>query len=226
MAASSPRPVALGRVSTVDALGDALRIQILSGEILPGSPLRESDLAQMFGVSRHTARAALLSLAHEGLARHEPNRGAHVPKLSADEIEDLFSLRAIMELAAIDALIADSARLALVDAALDALRALPSDSPWTILRDADLRFHAALVEGLGSTRASSVQEGVLREVRLCFAALREGLVSPDDVAEQHARIVDRIRAGNRAGASELLRHHLEESKQAIIAASLEGGTGS
>ena len=221
-ASAAPRPVALGRVSTVDALCSALRTQILSGEIPPGSPLKESDLAQTFGVSRHTARAALLVLAHEGLARHEPNRGAHVPKLAADEIEDLFSLRLIIELAAIDALVADPGRLALVDAALDALRALPSDSPWTILRDADLGFHLALVEGLGSSRASAVEEGVLREVRLCFAALREGLVSPVAVAEEHARIVEHIRVGDRAGASESLTQHLEESKQTIVAASREG----
>jgi DNA-binding GntR family transcriptional regulator len=218
MTTSTPKVLPLSRVSTVDALGEALRTQILDGDRLPGTLLRELDLAEAYHVSRHTVRAALLQLAHDGLARHEPNRGAVVPKLSATEIEDLFALRAILELAAVDALVADPPSRASAETALAALVALPSDSSWAVLRDADLGIHAALIDGLGSSRASSVHAGILREVRLCSVALRDELATPDRVAEQHARIVDRIRARDHNGARESLTHHLESSLQKIVAA--------
>src|SRR3712207_540105 len=70
----------LNRVSTVDALAGALRTQILNGELSPGAQLREVELASAFGVGRYSLRAAMQTLVHEGLLRHEPNRGVFVPQ--------------------------------------------------------------------------------------------------------------------------------------------------
>ena len=60
---------ALARVSTVDALVDALRHRVLSGELAPGAAMREVELSEEYGVGRHSLRAALQALVHEGLLR-------------------------------------------------------------------------------------------------------------------------------------------------------------
>jgi hypothetical protein len=44
----------LRRVSTQEALVDALRSEILSGAVAPGTALKEGELCARFGVSRHT----------------------------------------------------------------------------------------------------------------------------------------------------------------------------
>ena len=59
----------LHRPSVVDALANALRSRILSGDLAPGAPLRETVLSDAYEVSRHTLRAALRVLASEGLSK-------------------------------------------------------------------------------------------------------------------------------------------------------------
>ena len=74
--------LALQRVSTVDAIAAALRTRILDGDLGAGERLRELELAEAYGVARHSLRAALRALAAEGLVVIEPNRGARVAALT------------------------------------------------------------------------------------------------------------------------------------------------
>ena len=85
--------LALQRVSTVDAIAAALRTRILDGELGAGERLRELELAEAYGVARHSLRAALRALAAEGLVAIEPNRGARVARSTAADLGALFELR-------------------------------------------------------------------------------------------------------------------------------------
>jgi len=67
---------------------------ILEGMFMPGERLREVELAESFNVSRATIRESLRLLEQRGLVRILPQRGAHVTKLSAKELDDLFEIRA------------------------------------------------------------------------------------------------------------------------------------
>ena len=67
---------------------------IVEGEFKPGQKLREVDLAQSFGVSRASVREALRTLESEGLVTILPQRGAQVTTLTAEEVRDIFEIRA------------------------------------------------------------------------------------------------------------------------------------
>lgn len=67
---------------------------IVDGEFKPGQKLREVDLAQAFGVSRASVREALRLVESEGLVTILPQRGAQVTTLSAEEVRDVFEIRA------------------------------------------------------------------------------------------------------------------------------------
>ena len=67
---------------------------IVDGEFQPGQKLREVDLAQAFGVSRASVREALRTLEREGLVTILPQRGAQVTTLTAEEVRDIFEIRA------------------------------------------------------------------------------------------------------------------------------------
>jgi DNA-binding GntR family transcriptional regulator len=67
---------------------------IVENEFVPGQKLREVDLAAAFGVSRASVREALRIVEREGLVTILPQRGAQVTMLSADEVEDIFDIRA------------------------------------------------------------------------------------------------------------------------------------
>jgi len=93
--AASESPIA--RQSLTSAVADKLRDRIIRGEIPEGSQLRQDAIATQYKVSRIPVREALRQLDAEGLITIVPNRGAVVPALSPDDVEELFSIRALLE---------------------------------------------------------------------------------------------------------------------------------
>ncbi len=217
MSAERRTVVALHRVSTGDALVAALQEQVLDGTLPGGTALREADLRDMFGVSRHTVRTALQTLAHRGLVRHEPNRSASVPRLTPDDVRDLFRLRMVLELTAARQVSGDRDALATACEAVDTLERLAPDTPWGEVRDTDIAFHAGLIDALGSPRISRAFGALAAELRLCFVQLRPELVDHDKVAGQHREILTALEDGDTETAVSLLQVHLDRSRDDIVA---------
>ncbi len=78
-------------------VADAMREAILSGQFKPGDRLPEPQLAEMFGVSRNPIREALKVLSNEGLVEISPRKGARVPLMSPEELNEIIDLRAELE---------------------------------------------------------------------------------------------------------------------------------
>lgn len=210
--------VTISRRSTVDELAETLRDRILGGEIPPGAPLRESSIAQTIGVSRNTVRETFFALVAEGLLRHVPHQGFSVVKLSPGDVADLYTARRVLELAALEVLSPDDRDdLQSIEAALDHLRRAAAASDHAGAYQADLEIHRALVAALGSPRLDAVFAGILTELRL--AIIVEDTLSdfPELVAE-HERLVGLIRAGDTAGASTLLKQHLDDAERLLVPA--------
>ena len=79
------------------AATELIRQAILDGRLEPGSRLKEEELARELGISRTPVREALLMLQAEGLIETTPNRGAVVRTHDADDLIDLYQLRALLE---------------------------------------------------------------------------------------------------------------------------------
>ena len=80
-----------------DDIALALEESIVSGEIPPGSVLRQEHLSEQFAVSRTPVREALRRLAALGLVTFEPNRGVRVRMLAREELREAFLVRAELE---------------------------------------------------------------------------------------------------------------------------------
>src|SRR3569833_3622035 len=70
---------------------------IVSGELEPGTVLRQEQLSEQFNVSRTPIREALRRLAALGLVSFVPNRGVRVRTLSREELQEAFLVRAELE---------------------------------------------------------------------------------------------------------------------------------
>jgi DNA-binding GntR family transcriptional regulator len=97
MAVAIANDSAIPRQSLTSAVADKLRERIIRGEIPEGTQLRQDVIAAQYHVSRIPVREALRQLDAEGLVNIVPNRGAIVPELSPDDIEELFTIRALLE---------------------------------------------------------------------------------------------------------------------------------
>lgn len=84
-------------VTAQDLVLTSLREAILAGVLSPGSRLRQEELADRFGTSRIPVREALRALEYEGLVTSEPNRGFTVTELDADDVEEVYDLRIVLE---------------------------------------------------------------------------------------------------------------------------------
>ena len=80
-----------------EQLADHLRDEIVRGTFEPGERLRLEDIASRFEVSTMPVREALRDLESEGLVTIYPHRGAVVTELTAEEMEDIYDIRATLE---------------------------------------------------------------------------------------------------------------------------------
>lgn len=80
-----------------DRIADQLRHGIVSGDMEPGSRVRQDDLAARFNSSRIPVREALHILEGEGLIRIVPNAGAWVSTLTLAECEEIYQMRERLE---------------------------------------------------------------------------------------------------------------------------------
>jgi len=205
----------LDRRSTVDALADALRERILGGNLASGTPLREEALAQEYDVARHSLRSALRALEAEGIVRIEPNRGARVTALSADDVRGLAELRTALEV--------EGARMALeagggrlperVHTAAERLaslcrRARPS---WGAVAQAHEAFHHEIVLAANSPRLAAVHRQAGTELRLFVLQLPPSWTF-ERIADDHLCLVRDL---ERSGA-DALRPHIAESTAALL----------
>jgi DNA-binding GntR family transcriptional regulator len=84
-------------VTAQDLVLTSVRAAILAGVLSPGARLRQEDLAERFGTSRIPVREALRALEYEGLVTSEPHRGFTVTELDADDVEEVYELRIVLE---------------------------------------------------------------------------------------------------------------------------------
>src|SRR5262249_21224666 len=132
----TPLPTAAERAA------ELIRDGIFEGKFQPGTALPETALAQALQASRNTVRGAFRAMLADPLLSYEVNRGMSVRRLDAGDVRDIYRLRALFELSAIDE-VAGGAPIDLdqlaasVTAAEDA--ALAED--WGTVGTLNLRFH-------------------------------------------------------------------------------------
>jgi DNA-binding GntR family transcriptional regulator len=207
----------LRRISTVDALVEAIGGRVLDGSFSPGEALPEPVLCKQYGVSRHSLRTALLQLAHEGLVRLVANRGAFVPSFDVLDIEQLFALRSILECGALDRLAgADPAVLEPVRMSVETLEEMPPSADWGEMRDADMAFHRAIVDAIDNPRVSRIHEAVITESRLCLLQLRAEYEEHELVAAQHNEILQALLDRRTDAARKLLQDHLDAACADVV----------
>ena len=74
-----------------------LKQAILRGRISPGNRLVENRIAKDLGISRTPVREAFHKLEREGLLKQIPQGGYTVTGLTKEDIEDIFSIRSLLE---------------------------------------------------------------------------------------------------------------------------------
>ncbi len=216
--AATLRPLDAPRSLAEDA-ADRIREQILAGGFAQGEHLVEARIAEQLNVSRGPVREAFKLLRSEGLLLEEPRRGTFVVSLSADDVREIYSLRAAIEGRAARLLAAkqDVAAVAELRGLLSSIEAAAAAGDVAAVYRQDLAFHDAVCRLSGNAR--------LHEVFARYVPMLRALLHVDErmqdslaaVAEQHRPIVDAIDAGDVQGAMTHTEHHCDQAGELIAA---------
>ncbi len=196
------------RQSTTDQAADAVRQAILSGRLLPGTPLREAALAAELGVSRSTLREAARVLASEGLVRYQMNRGIVVTEIAAEDVADIYAARAALELAAVDALTGHrdpAVYVNLADLVEQIEHAFDRGDTAAVL-DGDRLFHAILVAATGSPRLRRFYRQLQQEQRLALALSERSRRELGRTADDHRQLLDALHGSPAQARAQLTAH--------------------
>jgi DNA-binding GntR family transcriptional regulator len=205
-------------VSVVDAIADALRDAILGGELGPGAPLTETDIATQYEVARPTAKGAIEKLVADMLLERPNHKTARVRRLGPDDVRDIYRTRATIESEVLRQLAAKRLVPDGTREANAAIRTTPDESALAVVKP-DMAFHTALIDGVGSVRTSRLYRSLASEVTLCMAQVQgRHLLDTRMIVAEHAGLLDLVAAGDGAGAAALLDLHLSRARERLVGA--------
>ena len=206
--------------STVDRAAEEIRRALFTGQLEPGTPLREMGLSEAMGVSRGTIREALGVLVAEGLAVRVPNKGVAVKQLTADDVRDVSRARAALEGAGVRQWSAAEppARAAVREAVEHYRAVVASSSDPATLTEAHLHIHRTLVGLGGSERLLAASDALSSEIRLALAHLDRTRANLEQQVQEHQHLLDLLESGDVASALGELDRHLASAQTSLLTA--------
>lgn len=202
--------------SAADYVTDRIQQLILNGELESGARIDQIALATQLDVSRHPVRQAIERLAERGFVHISPHKSATVAKLSIDDMEQLYALRAKLERWALEL---SWPRIVKNKQALEeTYRALGQTDPGENMdayMNANRNFHLAMYDECGNAH-------LLRMIVVLFdlseryqrTALRYSSRSARS-RQDHTRMMEAVLAENENELARLIDEHNSGTKQTV-----------
>ena len=199
---------------------DVLKKAIITGEIPAGERIVETEYADRLHISRTPLREALRKLERDGLVEYVLRRGVVVHAFTTEDVDQIYTIRNSLEMLTLPYIIEnataeDIAALREKLAAMDALIArddIEGLSP--LARD----FHTCLTAISGKNRILRVIEGQDEYIRRFSAMAIQQENRRSSAHEEHHKLVDLVEKKDLPALEELMRHHIERSKECCLAA--------
>lgn len=196
---------------------EELKMQILKGQIVPGTRMMEVEMAEEMGVSRTPIREAIRKLEKEGLVTIEPRKGAYASQISTKDMVDILEVRQNMEgLAAYYAALrmSEDQKKKLAEIS-DAYNKAVIENNMPDMIKFDTAFHHLIVEGSGNKMlvhmVEQLQELVLRFRYLYYDDFRRAEKMP----REHKTIYDAILNGDTEKARKAADVHIDRLKKLV-----------
>jgi DNA-binding GntR family transcriptional regulator len=207
------------RETVADQSLSILRSQILDGDLRPGDAVTEDAMAREIGVSRPTMREVLKTLVGEGLlTRHPSTRILQVTTLTADEVNEIYTARRILETAGIDAARnASDDELARLEDTIREMSEAVADNDLYALVQADSRCHAETVAFTRSRYLCTLHEQLMSKLNLTLSQVESE--QPGDNVEllrQHQEYCALVVAGETEAAKAQLLSRLDAAEELVL----------
>lgn len=207
------------RETLADKVHEVIRTAIVAGDLAPGSLHSVQTLSSRLKVSRTPVREALLKLADQGMVRFERNRGARILQTTVHDLEEIFSLRLLLE---VPATYRAARRIGPIElrqlaSSVEGFRKVIRNLNTREHLELDAHFHRTILRASGNRRLADFIDS-LRDLQM----IRGLSVIPkarelEEICADHERIYNRILDHDAMGAAIAMREHLSLSSRLIIA---------
>lgn len=197
---------------------EELKMQILTGAIIPGTRMMEVELADEMGVSRTPIREAIRKLEKEGLVTIEPRKGAYASMISTEDMVEILEVRQDLE-----GLAAYFAADRMQEAQLEELKEVSANYNDAVTRGSmddmikyDTRFHRIIVDSCHNKilvqMIEQLQELVLRFRYIYYDNFKRA----ENMPEEHEAILMAIESKTADKAREAADIHIDRLKELVI----------
>lgn len=195
-------------ISTVEAVASMLEEDIYSLRYTMGEKLVETDLVTRYNVSRNTLRESMTYLASKGLLEKINNKGIYVKEILADDVQEIFHLRGLLEIEAIRQIVATGFVPTKLWGLADAVSMINPEEERIENMKADIAFHMGLVEAAGSPRLMRMYEDLLYEMKLCIFQAQAFVPARPENIVSHYQMLKAMESGDFVKALSTLQEHI------------------
>ena len=191
---------------------DQLRSEVLSGRLAVGERLSEASLVGRFKVSRTPIREALQQLTYEGLLDAKPNCGVRVASEPSNALRELIiPVRRTVETFALQAFFdtIEESDFRQWEEILHRMEFACKRRDYTAIAEQDLAFHRSIIRRAGMPELEGVWSVIVSRVRTHFRETQRNYVDPIQVYEEHAKIIETFRSGDREASLKILGDNIE-----------------
>lgn len=203
-----------------DVASTKLTQAIITGELLQGQKLNESDLAERYGIGRGPLREALRQLEGMRLVRRIPHAGARVVTLDREMMADLYAVREALE-----GMACRTAALRMTDAEIAHLQSLldkhaeqieAAEGQIYFQNEGDFDFHYQIALGSRNQMLIDLLAGELYQLlRMCRYRTSRLAKRTRPALQQHRQIVEAIADRDSELAEMLMRRHISGAWRSI-----------
>jgi DNA-binding GntR family transcriptional regulator len=221
----SPRVTAIDRRETASPSGSSLREQaylaikdsILTCQFQPGESIDELSVAEMLKLGRTPVHQALSRLHHEGLVNVKPRKGVIVAPLVLPEVMQVVEARILNEAhcARFAAERADARDIAALSSTLDLAKAAIAARDVKSMMNADRQFHYHLAAASKNEVLTQIVNNLSeRSLRFWFISFTSD--HHEIFQDQHAAILEAVRAHDGAAAEKRMQTHLGSFRKSVM----------
>jgi len=199
---------------------DALSEAIVEGKLPPGERLRETQMAEALGVSRTPVREAFVRLKQQRLLSSDASGAYYVAEWDRHTLWEIATLRAALEslalgLAPQNLSQEDFEHLEGITRQMGEMDADPESADYKRMALFDFQFHSYIWSRTGHALLGQALENIKPQARFYMYLTRQA--GQTDYAEQHRKLIEFLRQGDRSTANEIMLDHIFPSAEKAIA---------
>lgn len=202
-----------------------LRERIITGDLVPGAEVSEPELAERLQMSKTPVREALGRLCIEGFMEAYPRRGYRVTPVTIKDMNDLFSVRGVLEgtAAALAAENLTTEEMDQLDELADASYVMGEEVSTRTFVSRNEQFHSMIAQGSRNPRLHALVMSHLEEcARLFHMGTRVRDINPE-TNDDHHRILAHLRARDAEKARQAIMEHNENTRKGLLSALIANG---